>query len=87
MLPIAPRRYSDYCIKRSFWRQKGLKPRSWGQADQQLQSRQAVWVRGWRLNGNSGDFPGDPVVKNLLCTAGDVGSIPDQGTSIPQAVV
>ena len=72
-----------YYCKRSLWRQKGLKPRSWGQADQQLQSRQAVWVRGWRLNGNNGDFPGDPVVKNLLCIAGDLGSIPGRGTNIP----
>ena len=33
------------------------------------------------------DFPGGPGVKNLLCIAGDVGSIPGQGTNIPQAVV
>ena len=25
-------------------------------------------------------FPGGPVVKNLPCNAGDVGSIPDRGT-------
>ena len=29
------------------------------------------------------DFPGGPVVKNLPCNAGDVGSIPGQGTKIP----
>ena len=29
------------------------------------------------------DFPGGPVVKNLLCNTGDVGSIPGQGTKIP----
>ena len=29
------------------------------------------------------DFPGDPVVKNLPCNAGDTGSIPGQGTKIP----
>ena len=28
-------------------------------------------------------FPGGPVVKNLPCNAGDVGSIPGQGTKIP----
>ena len=28
------------------------------------------------------DFPGGPVVKNLLCNAEDIGSIPGQGTKI-----
>ena len=32
-----------------------------------------------------GDFPGSPVVKNLPSNAGDVGSIPGQGTKIPHA--
>ena len=32
------------------------------------------------------DFPGGPVVKNLPCNAGDVGSIPGQGTKILHAV-
>ena len=32
-----------------------------------------------------GDFSGGPMVKNLPCNAGDVGSIPGQGTKIPQA--
>ena len=31
-------------------------------------------------NGGPRDFPGGPVVKNLRCSAGDVGSIPAQGT-------
>ena len=31
------------------------------------------------------DFPGGPVVKNPPCNGGDVGSIPGQGTKIPQA--
>ena len=31
------------------------------------------------------DFPGGPVVKNLLSIAGDMGSIPGQGTKIPHA--
>ena len=29
------------------------------------------------------DFPDSPVVKNLLCSAGDEGSIPDWGTKMP----
>ena len=32
-----------------------------------------------------GDLPGGLVVKNLPCNAGDVGSIPGQGTKIPPA--
>ena len=32
------------------------------------------------------DFPGGPVVKNLPSNAGDVGSIPGQGTKIPHAI-
>ena len=31
------------------------------------------------------DFLGDPVVKNLPCNAGRMGS-PDQGTKFPQAM-
>ena len=31
------------------------------------------------------DFPGGPVVKNPPSNAGDVGSIPGQGTKIPHA--
>ena len=39
------------------------------------------------LSQNPGDrdFTGGPVVKNLPCNAGDMGSIPDQGTKIPHA--
>ena len=33
----------------------------------------------------SGDFPGGLVVQNLFSNAGDVGSIPGQGTQNPQA--
>ena len=29
------------------------------------------------------DFPSDPMVKNMLCNAGDASSIPGQGTKIP----
>ena len=32
------------------------------------------------------DFPGGPMVKNLLCNAGDTGLIPGRGTKIPHAV-
>ena len=35
---------------------------------------------------NIGDFPGGPVVRNPPYNAGDVGSIPGQGTKIPHAV-
>ena len=31
------------------------------------------------------DFPGGPVVKNLSCNAGDLDSIPVQGTKVPHA--
>lgn len=34
----------------------------------------------------SRDFPGGPLVKNLPCSAGDVGSIPSWGIKILQAV-
>ena len=33
------------------------------------------------------DFPGGPVVKNPPSNAGDVGSIPGQGTKMPHAGV
>ena len=29
------------------------------------------------------DFPGDPVVRNPPCNAGDMGSIPGKGTKVP----
>ena len=32
------------------------------------------------------DFPGGPVVKNLPCNTGNMGSIPGQGTKIPHAM-
>ena len=31
------------------------------------------------------DFPGSPVVKSSPCNAGDTGSIPGQGITIPTA--
>ena len=34
----------------------------------------------------TGDFPGGPVVKNLLSKAGEVGLIPGRGTKIPHAI-
>ena len=33
-----------------------------------------------------GDFPGGPVVKNPSCNAGDMGSVPGQGTNIPYVI-
>ena len=39
-----------------------------------------IWLRR-----NCGDFPGGPVVKNLPCNAGDVGSSPGWGTGISHA--
>ena len=33
-----------------------------------------------------GDFIGGPVVKNLPCNAGDMGSVSGRGSEIPQAV-
>ena len=35
----------------------------------------------FRLQSRKEDFPGDPVVKNLPASAGDMGSIPDLGRS------
>ena len=41
-----------------------------------------IWTRfGRQCRG----FPGGPVVKNLPCTAGDLGLIPGWGTKIPHA--
>ena len=37
------------------------------------------------LSRKTGDFPGGPVVESLACNAGDVGSIPGQGTRVPHA--
>ena len=34
----------------------------------------------------SGDFPGNPVVKTLPSNAGGTGSIPGQGAKIPRAL-
>ena len=38
------------------------------------------------IRKNKRDFPGGPVVKNLLYNAGDVDSVPVWRTKIPQAV-
>ena len=38
------------------------------------------------IKSNMWDFPGGPVVKNPPSSAGDVGSIPGQGTKIPHAI-
>ena len=39
-----------------------------------------------RLKRMGRDFPGGPVVKNLLSNAGDTDLIPGQGTKIPHAM-
>ena len=38
------------------------------------------------LKGEVREFPGGPVVKNLPCNAGDMGSVPGRGTQIPHAM-
>ena len=38
------------------------------------------------FKGSGRDFPGGPVVKNLPCNAGDVCSLPGQGTKISHAM-
>ena len=40
----------------------------------------------WNLKYDTRDFPAGPVVKNPPSNAGDVGSIPGQGTKIPHAL-
>ena len=37
------------------------------------------------LHKENRNFPGGPVVKNHLCSAGDTGSIPSRGTNITHA--
>ena len=47
-----------------------------------------VWANSvirWRQKSiGRWDFPGGPVVKNPSCNARDAGSIPGQGTEVPQ---
>ena len=42
-------------------------------------------IREMQIKTRYGDFPGGLVVKNPPSNAGDVGSIPGQGTKIPHA--
>ena len=49
-----------------------------------FQGNNHLWL-GWIRTALSIDFPGGPVVKNLLCNARDAGSIIGQGTKIPHA--
>ena len=44
----------------------------------------AIWY-GEKNQNFFWDFPGHLMVKNLPCNAGDVGSIPGQGTKNPRA--
>ena len=53
---------------RSYWNRKGLKSNMTG----------VLIKRGVK------DFPGGPVLENLPFSAGDLGSIPGQGTKILQ---
>ena len=48
-------------------------------------SRRIKRHEDWKERSKPQDFPGGPVVKNPPCNAGDVGSIPSQGTEIPHA--
>ena len=40
----------------------------------------------WNFKNKFGDLTSGPVIKNIPCRAGDVCSVPGQGTKIPQAV-
>ena len=44
-------------------------------------------INNHRFEINPRDLPGDPVVKNPLSNAGDVGSTPGRGTEISHATV
>ena len=48
---------------------------------------QPLWktIRQFGKKSNVGTSFGGPVIKNLPCNAGDVGSIPGRGTKIPHA--
>ena len=52
-----------------------------------LRSKESQEARGvvW-LKACLRDFPSGSVVENLPSNAGDLGSIPDQGTKIPHAI-
>ena len=45
----------------------------------------AVSMQNLGIESYCVDFPGRPVVNNFPCNEGDTGSIPGQGTKIPQA--
>ena len=52
-----------------------------------LQSSGEKWQENQRNKDKNGeDFPGGPVVTNLPSSAGNVGSIPGQGTKTPHAM-
>ena len=40
---------------------------------------QKTWKSKHSIKGENRDFPGDPLVKNSLASAGDSGSIPGPG--------
>ena len=45
-----------------------------------------TWHQSLFYKSECGDFPGSPVVKNPSSKAGNMGSIPGQGSKIPQAM-
>ena len=51
-----------------------------------FKSPQTIRMKENMHENRSRDFPGGPVVKNLLSNAGDTGSTPGQGTKIPHAM-
>ena len=63
--------------------QRGWQGVGWsGHAGSYLQDHKQMCV----LKSSLGDFPGGPVVKNPPYSAGDMSSIPGQGTKIPLAM-
>ena len=47
--------------------------------------RHTTWKKIQNKTGDPWDFPGDSLVKTLCLVAKGLGSIPGQGTRIPQA--
>lgn len=67
----------------------------WGVSNQEKPRAPGVWDTAPDHTGSSsspatenlkGDSPAGPVPKNVPCRAGDVSSIPGQGTNTPQAL-
>ena len=73
----------EFCVQRSL---AGYHPWGCKESDktERLNTHTVVTVLEYNKK-NCGDFPGDPVVENPPCNAGDAGLIPGQGTKIPHA--